>query len=145
MAARKNRRMRVEFCQNLCYSIDRISVTLQFIIKKGGNQLDSSCLAAIIEALTKLFNPKLEKELAKIRLEQDIGAFNALLGLGLKPEFLEYCDGRLHFKMHLPEISDTQSLGVISLEDLERIPFDTPLQISDYSKLKLEPPQKKYE
>ena len=136
--------MGVEFCQNLCYSINRTSITLQFIIK-GGNQLDSSCLAAIIEALTKLFNPKLEKELAIARREEDYKAFATMLRLGLKPEFIEYRDGRLHFKMIFPETSDIQSMDVISLEDLEKPSLDSVLTDGDGSKLKLEPSQKKYE
>lgn len=106
--------------------------------------MDPSTFAAIIEALTKLFNPKLEKELSKGRLEQDIGTLKALVELGLKPESIEYRDGRLHFKMILPEISDTQSVNIISLGDLEKLPLGSPLQDEDDSKLKLEPPQKKY-
>lgn len=106
--------------------------------------MDSSSFAAVIEALTKLFNPKLEKELSKDRLEQDIGALKALVGLGLKPESIEYRDGRLHFKMVLPEISDTQSVDIISLGDLEKLSLGSSLQDEDDSKLKLEPPQKKY-
>lgn len=107
--------------------------------------MDSSAFAAIIEALTKLFNPKLEKERAENQLKQDIGALEALLALGLRPESMEYRDGRLHFKMILPETSDTQSVDVISLGDLKKLSLDSALLDGDDDKLKLEPPQKKYE
>lgn len=107
--------------------------------------MDSSCLAAIIEALTKLFNPKLEKELADSRREQDYKVLVTMLRLGLKPESIEYRDGRLHFKMIMPETSDIQSIDVISLEDLNDSSLNSALSVGDGSKLKLEPPQKKYE
>lgn len=107
--------------------------------------MGSSSLAAIVEALTKLFNPKLEKELAIARLEQDFESLNAVLRLGLKPESIEYRDGRLHFKMTFSEASDIQSADVISLESLKKLSPDSILPGGDGGKLKLEPPRKKYE
>lgn len=107
--------------------------------------MDSSSISAIVEALTKLFNPKLEKERADNDLKRDIGTLEALLALGLRPEFIEYHDGRLHFKMIFSEISDSQSVDVISLETLKNLPLDSALPSEDNGKLQLEPPQKKYE
>lgn len=107
--------------------------------------MDSSSLSVIIEALTKLFNPKLEKERAENQLKQDIEALEALFALGFRPEFIEYVDGRLHFKMILSENADTQSVDVISLGDLKNLSLSNALPDGDDGKLKLEPPQKKYE
>lgn len=107
--------------------------------------MESSSLAAIIEALTKLFNPKLEKERADNNLKRDIGTLESLLALGLRPESIEYRDGRLYFKITFSETFDTQSVNSILLEDLKKLPPDSVLLDGDSGKLKLEPPQKKYE
>lgn len=107
--------------------------------------MDSSSIPVIIEALTKFFNPKFEKERAENQLKQDLGALEALLAIGLSIEYLEYRDGRLNFKMVLPEISDTPNANVISVEDLKRPPSGYNLIDGDDGKLKLAPPPKKYE
>lgn len=105
--------------------------------------MDSSVLQAILEALTKLVNPKLEKELETERLKRDYEALQTMLALGCKIDSIEYCDGRLKFKANLTEVITVQNEPLIQLEDASQA--SEYLLGSDNSKLQLEEKSKKYE
>lgn len=105
--------------------------------------MDSSVLQAILEALTKLVNPKLEKELETERLKRDYEALQTMLALGGKIDSVEYCNGRFKFKANLTEVITVQNEPLIQLEDASQA--SEYLLGSDNSKLQLEEKSKKYE
>lgn len=60
--------------------------------------MDSQWVQALIEALVKLFNPKIVKVIEEERLERDCKILKTIQAMGCSINSLEYKDGRLDFK-----------------------------------------------
>lgn len=66
--------------------------------------MDSKFLQAVLEALLKLINPKLEQEIEVEKFEHDYNALQTVIAMGYQIKTIRYVNGRLEFEADIPGV-----------------------------------------